>query len=347
MAFGLCGPTKDSVARQHVGQSGSAQEYSGNEEGGFHGEGVVSYSNPFASGRFFDRMRHWMQFLRTLLFFALTLLAGAARGQSASDPALFLRDLSTARALGMGNAFHALGFGTEAVMGSPATMSLRRRYTLDLGGFWDSDSKLTYGGAGILDSATSPVAAGTAYQLVSDGRGNERRTSNLSTFGIGIPLADSFHIGASARHLFRSGSTPANAVTMDAGAAASLGQAFTLAVTGHNLIDTAHTELRRFYSLGLGFSSQAISLAADVRGDVGNFHWSRLSYSGGAEIALMPQVPIRGGYFFDGFDQRQGFSVGLGFLSDGTGLDLAYRHDVTGPGRLFVATLRFDLGRPG
>src|ERR687891_2729967 len=103
-----------------------------------------------------------------MVVFALIALSipAAARAQERGPG---LGDLMRARSFGMGGAFRALGGGTEAVEGSPASLAIFRRYLVELTGAWDPRNPFGFGSVSEMDSASGGLAAGLAYPLVSLG----------------------------------------------------------------------------------------------------------------------------------------------------------------------------------
>ena len=101
--------------------------------------------------------------IRRIVFLALALAPLATF--AAEGPTL--RDVMQARSFAMGGAYRAIGGGTEVVDGNPAAISLRKRYLIELSGAWDPRNPFGFGSIGVLDSVTSPLAAGLSYRLVS------------------------------------------------------------------------------------------------------------------------------------------------------------------------------------
>jgi hypothetical protein len=249
----------------------------------------------------------------------------------------------TARTLGMGGAFEAMPSSPDVVEKNPAVLPLLKAYQVDLDGAWDVTNKVAYGGAYVRDSATTSVAAGVGYHLLSTGHGGTREVSNLATLGVGVPLGESFAVGVNGHYLLRTnGPNHANAITMDAGAALKLMEGLFLSAAAHNLIDVHHPELSRYYSAALGLMMGAFSADLDVRSSfVGGF---KPSFNMGAEYLLGSLVLVRAGYEIDTLQSQQFFSVGLGLTSEGSSVDLAYRHEVQGgDSDLLVLSLKTQL----
>jgi hypothetical protein len=276
--------------------------------------------------------------MRTSVALLLVLVPTLARAQY--EPGL--RDVMHARSLAMGEAVHGVGLGADTVDGNPAMMSVFRRYQIELSGTWDPGNKFADGSLAICDSQTNPMAAGVSYQVVSLGQGETRRTAHLNTLALGFPLLENLHVGVAGRYLLMSGAATANALTLDAGLALKLTDGLTVGATGHNLIDVRHPELSRYYVFSAGYVSGLFSLGADVRADLGSPTGAKPYYSGGLEYAFGGTVPVRVGYAYDTGARSHFLSGGLGLFTEGGGVDLSYRHELTGPGRVLALTLKFQ-----
>lgn len=272
-------------------------------------------------------------------------LSPLARAQEGTAPrAEDLRTLQSARGYGMGGAWRALGVGAEAGTGNPAALAAFHTYRIELTGAWDWVGKDVSGTVAVADSVSSPLAAGVSYQLVSLGKGSERATAHLNTVSLALPIAESFMIGVSSRYLLLRGAREANALTGDAGILWRPGEAFALGVSAHNLIDTHHEELTRYYSAHAGVIAGLFTAAADVRADFTTNSRTTFTYSGGLEYVLGQSFPIRAGYTWDGFTRASQLGVGIGLLTPGGGLDLAYHHDFGGEkGRLVALTFKMQV----
>jgi len=291
----------------------------------------------------------WMWHRLTLLF--VLLLAPLSQAQEDSGPetsrqprAEDLREILSARAYGMGGAWRALGVGAESGTGNPATLAAFRTYRVEMTGAWDWVGKDAFGMVALADSATSPLAAGVSYQLISLGKGVERATGHLNTVGLAIPFGSSLMLGVSSRYLLLRGARQANAITGDAGIIFRPAPIISLGISGHNLIGTGNAELTRYYSAHAGVFAGLLTLAADVRADFETNSRTTLTYSGGLEYLFGQTFPLRAGYTWDGFTRTSQLGVGIGVMTPGGGIDLAYRHDLGGEnGRLVALTFKMQV----
>jgi hypothetical protein len=277
-----------------------------------------------------------------MVVFALIALSipASARAQERTEPGL--GDLMRARSFGMGGAFRALGGGTEAIEGNPASLAVFRRYLIELAGAWDPRNPFGFGSVSVMDSASGALAAGLAYHLVSLGTGEDHRVAHLNTAAFSLPFGQALQVGVSARHVVMTGSRQANAITGDAGLLLRMGPVMAT-VSGHNLVDIANSDFPRTFAGALGLITPEFTLAADVRSD---FDPARpaYSFSGGAEWVAGGALPLRAGFTRD-FALRSSYvGAGIGFLVEGGGLDLGYRHELGGSySRLLSVTFRLRV----
>lgn len=291
-----------------------------------------------SGGRRFSRLGG--SCLARSLFAVIALSGLVALGQSAVSPDL--RDLMAARNLAMGGAFESLGYGTEAITGNPAAVSLYKRYVTEATGTWDIP--LGYGNAslGIMDS-TAAVAAGVSYQFVTFG-GTERRWAHLTTLAVSLPLGDILHLAVAGQYHALVGASNTSSFSVNAGLIFHPATWLTLGLSGHNLISNYNVDLSRYFvaSVSSLLFSQ-LTPAFDLRGDF-NQATPRFAFAGGLEWLIAETVPVRAGYQYDGIASHQYISFGLGYFSNGSGVDVAYRHELSGEaGRMVSLTVKLQV----
>jgi opacity protein-like surface antigen len=285
---------------------------------------------------------------RPTLLLALV-LSSSALAQEAQAPVVppraeDFRDLTSARAYGMGGAWRALGTDASTGTGNPATVGALRNYRLETTGAWDWVGKDATVMASVADASTSALAAGATYQFISLGKGAERATAHLNTLTLALPLVENLLIGASGRYLVMSGARNANALTMDAGLLLRPSPRIAVGASAHNLIDTKHVELTRYYSAHIGVLAGQLSLAGDVRADFQTEARKTFTYSGGVEYVLGENIPVRAGYTWDGFTRSSQLGLGLGVMTAGGGIDVGYRHDFGGEkGKLLSISFKVQV----
>lgn len=290
----------------------------------------------------------WHRRLTLLLTLLLSTLAHAqeepAPESTEAPRAEDLRNLTSARGYGMGGAWRALGVDALAGTGNPAAVAAFRSYRIEMTGGWDWVGKDAAGSVAVLDSATSALGAGVSYQLVSLGKGTQRTTAHLNTVALAVPLGEALMIGVSSRYLLMRGARQANAITGDAGILVRPGDFLSIGVSAHNLIGTGNPELTRYYSAHAGIFAGLLTVAADVRADFTTNNRTTFTYSGGMEFLLGQNIPLRAGYTWDGFTRSSQLGLGIGVLTGGGGLDLAYHHEFGGEkGHLVALTFKVQV----
>ena len=251
-------------------------------------------------------------------------------------------DVMSARAYGMAGAFRSLGSGTEVIDGNPAALGVYKRYLIELSGGWDPRNPFGFGSVALMDSVTSPLAAGIEYHLISLGNEGDHRVAHVNTAAFSIPFGQALHIGVSTRHVLMTGSRDANAITGDAGLLLNLG-GFVMAVSGHNLVDIYNPDFQRYFAASVGWTSPVFSLSTDVRGNF-NGPSPLFAVSAGGEWVIGNTVPIRAGYSWDQFRNARILAGGLGVNIEGGALDFAYQYELGGSfSRMMALTLRLQV----
>jgi len=275
----------------------------------------------------------------TCLLFAL---AAAAPSRAQSElPDYPFRNLVHARSMAMGGAFRAFGLGLETVTGNPAAMSLYQHYDLELNGAWDITHGSALASAGVMDS-TNRLSAGVAYHLVTFGSFGDRTLAHLNTIALSAPLVENtLYVGAAVHYLFSSGALQANAVTGDAGVMVRLFESVTLGLSANNVIDTRHPDLATYFTAEAGYSNGLLTLLADARGQLQENAGPLLGFNAGAEFVFAEGIPLRAGWALD--ESGHTFvSGGAGWMFEGGGVDVAYRHELNGIGRAVAATIKIS-----
>lgn len=253
-----------------------------------------------------------------------------------------LRDIVSARNVGMGGAYEAVGYGAEVINGNPAALSLYKRYQIELNGAWDVPQGYGYGSLAIADS-TNALAMGISYTFATFG-GEERRWAHLTTLAVSYAFAEWIHLGVTTRHHVLVGASNTNSISMNAGLMLRPVQWLSFGFSGHNLIPVWSRDVSRYFvaSVALQILGQ-LTPAFDLRMDF-NQPAPRFAYHGGLEWLIAEAFPVRLGYQYDGIMNHQYFSGSIGWFSQGSGVDVAYRHELGGQeGRMVSLTLKLQL----
>lgn len=273
----------------------------------------------------------------------LVVLSTAAAAQTVAKPPN-LQDIMAARNYGMAGAYRALGYGAEAITGNPAALSLFKRYTLELSGAYDIKHQWGYGAISISDSITNEIAAGVTYQMATLGNNETRRIAYLTTAASAYPLSQNFHVGIAMRHQVITGEDNTNSITMSGGLIFRPWEQLCFSVSGHNLIGVWSEDVPRYFSFGIssllgGQFTPTVELRTDF-----NDPYARVAFSGGVEWLAADTFPIRLGYSYDQINGTQHVGFGLGYFTEGSGLDLAYRHEINGTeGKMLALTIKIQF----
>lgn len=274
---------------------------------------------------------------------AAALLASAAWAQDKAMPGF--DDLMHARNLGMGGAYRPLGFGVESIGGNPAALALYKRYQVEASGAWDPATGFGFGTVGVADSASSELAMGMTYHLVTLGDGETRRTAHINTAAFAINIANVFAIGLSGRNHNIVLHNETNSVTMNAGIVIRPWEWLSVSASAHNIIDNFNPDIQRYFVFGASsLLFGQLSPVVDVKLDFNDPTRARASVAGGVEWLIGNSVPIRAGYSFDGLRDVHAIAFGAGFFAEGSGVDVGYRHEVNGPGRMIAITVKYQVG---
>ncbi len=274
--------------------------------------------------------------------FALLSLMSSLASAQAVPVSPDLRDLQHSRNMAMGGAFEAMGYGAEAVGGNPAAISLYKRYQIEATGSWDIPLGYGFGSLAVADS-TNAFSMGISYTFATFG-GSERRWAHLSTAAFAYAIGDVVHLGLAVRHHFLLGATNTNSVSMNAGVVVRPVSFLTFGFSGHNLISVYNKDVSRYFVASIaGLFGGQLSPAFDFRMDF-NEPQARFAYLAGLEWLIAQAFPLRAGYQYDGISNHKYLSGGIGWFSEGSGIDFSYRHEIGGQeGQLLSLTLKLQL----
>lgn len=277
----------------------------------------------------------------------LILVSSVASAQVSGIDGPDLRDLESSRNMAMGGAYEALGYGAETIGGNPAGLSLYKRYQIEATGSWDVPQGYGFGSVAVADS-TNPLSMGISYHFATFG-GEQRRWAHLTTVALAYSFGELIHLGLTTRHHVLVGASNTNSITVNAGLIAKPVSWLTLGFSGHNLIHVYNRDITRYFvaSIGvqiLGQLTPAFDLRMDFNQIVNGQVVPRLAYHAGIEWLIAQTFPVRIGYQMDTIANHQYISAGVGWFSEGSGIDFAYRHELDGTeGRLLSLTLKLQL----
>ena len=248
------------------------------------------------------------------------------------------QDLSTARALAMGDAFRAVASSNEAIYFNLAGMALSPRYEVDLTYGHNGAFDLDQYNVSIVDGLSTATSTGLAYtRMVGDDR-----NGHAVHLGFAVALADRAALGFGFKYLNFSDPEDTNAITGDLGLLLQPADLFTVGIAAYNLIDVHSVDAPRRAAIGAAFGSdRSFRLASDVVFDFSGDD-PQASYHAGAEYLLAGAFPLRAGYKHLEATGANYVSAGLGFVSPAVGLEAAWVQNV-GEGRSDDRTLAFNF----
>jgi hypothetical protein len=247
-----------------------------------------------------------------------------------------------AREVGMGGTFREMGVGANAADGNPAALALFQAYQLEFASGWDWKSKGWYAAGWARDSTNPEISGAYSLHYISNENGGAQVGQWNHALAIGTRLGDRVAVGVGTRWVIQGEQPKINAASLNVGLSVQVARTFTLGFAGYNLIDTHHVELSRSFEIGLSWLLGPVRLASEVRSDIGRGPLHP-TWNTGVEIFLGRTFALRTGWEWNEPAKLNYFSAGLGLVLDNLGLDLGYRHGLSGAGDLFVGGLRIQL----
>lgn len=283
---------------------------------------------------------------------ALASWSSSAEAQStvterATEPAPrapFVPDtMETARGMALGLGARASATSTSAVAYNAAGLSIGRHYHIEsVATYHPQAGRFSVGGS-LSDSYSGPVNMGVNYRYVhgTSGQGYAGMDGRIA---IGVPIGDSFAVGATGRYMsfWREGAEDnadpyAEHVTFDASIRVSPIEGLHIAALGYNLIDVGSSLAPLQVGGSISYTIDGtFTLAFDGLADLGTFDTETgdirpEALFGGAVEYFTGEVPIRAGYYYDTGRDYHYVSAGAGWMNESLGIDVAWRQQVTGP----------------
>ncbi len=272
-----------------------------------------------------------------------------------APPAAAREDGAPARALGMGDAVRALGFGTAGLYFNPAAMSQGMQYAIDVGYGYRSWASRHNGHVSLVDSKTNPnVAGGVAYAYSRGTKGSVLTQTHDIRSGVSSAFRSKgifFGYGGGFRYMKISAKDSKNsrnnlskwAPTLDVGVLLGINNLFFIGVTGTNLIKMPVSKTTRSTDRGIPYAPRAVGIGVgvvysilhfgvDVDIDLQSKEKATVSPMLGLELTLAQAIAVRAGFIWDRVgtiveDQKR-ITAGLGYVSQYVGVDVGYAHDV-------------------
>ena len=273
-----------------------------------------------------------MRRLLPLLALAAAVPAAADEGPLPPTPTNYVY----ARSIGL-SAYRGVAGENDAIFYNPGALAARKRFDVDVAGLMyrvGADTDGTMIGGSVVDSVSSPVAAGFAYNYVTTlGYKTKGAFGGMTNLAIATPIGDSFFVGVTGTYLnLYTPLTTVNAFTLTAGAFLKLGTFFSAGFTGYNLINTHHPDILPI-AMGGGVAvgpGETFHVTGDWYREFGANGVHDDKWSAGAEVFLFDVAAVRGGWLYDAGTNVQWWAMGAGFNVSGFGADFAYRQSFGG-----------------
>jgi hypothetical protein len=250
-----------------------------------------------------------------------------------------------AREVAMGGAFRELGIGANSADGNPAAVALFQAFQVEVGGGWSWQSGGWFGATWARDSTNAELAAAYSLHYITNSF-NFPQSSTVSqfdnTFALATRIGERFAIGIGSRWLIQNDYPKANCASLNAGISMLILPQLTLGFAAYNLIPTYNPQLARSFELGIGLLLGPVRIASEVRSDIGNGPL-RPIWNNGLEVLLGQAFALRGGFEWQQPSKQNYLSAGLGLVFGTVGVDLGWRHGLSGIGDLMVLTARFQV----
>lgn len=275
--------------------------------------------------------------------------AQTLREQSVLSEPTLGGQFQSARSLAMGNAQRAIAVFSDAVLMNPAAMSLSKSYALEAGYAWSQAPNAHRMNLSVIDSDTTVVAAGVAYQF-------ERRikAQNLDVHRLSFAASYAykfFYVGVTMRYMEANRAEavpeeiktelpvpPANTpyrsyINGDVGILLKPIQYLSLAAVGYNLVYNKKNQELSPIALGLGAAAhiKSLTVAFDALLDFQSLGKTAPRYHLGGEYTIAKMIPLRAGFIADRLGDDYFWSVGTGFQYKWAHLAAGFRQAVKQP----------------
>lgn len=252
------------------------------------------------------------------------------------------------RALGLSSAVRASAGGVSGIYLNPATIALLPLYHIGLMYGYTGRDQQHMGGIAIVDSVTSVVAAGLAFNYSGIDQADSKHQAYDARLALAGKLGDMFAIGGGLRYLHleqnlnssvsgpagppalpASGSVQMNGITLDAGAVLTLADIVSIGVAGQNL--TATGSVFAPLTLGGGVSLSLFEMwliEVDANFDFTTHDKTAPDVRAATELFLGGQLGLRAGYEYDIYYTLSRLSGGLGYVHQNFGIDIGFASDL-------------------
>ncbi|MFN7133773.1 MAG: hypothetical protein ACK4N5_16975 [Myxococcales bacterium] len=274
----------------------------------------------------------------------LFLLPSAALAQSFPT----VRDVSSFRSAGMGDATRGFASSSEAILLNPAGIAANVRFNLDGQALFEPQNDFRVLSATATDSQlnaeeTFALSAGFGYYHYTSGPTPEtRRSGSIVALALALPIySDAIFIGFTGKYLSLEGVVNSSAITTDAAVMYRPVNWFGISAIAYNIIDIRNPEARRSFALGTALGTDTeYHVDVDVKLEPNAAGTVSPTFHVGGEYLFAELIMPRVGFIEDRVRMARYVTGGASLLLAPFAIDAMYRYDLTGGTHGFGVALR-------
>lgn len=241
-----------------------------------------------------------------------------------------LDDVTSTRAMGMGEALRAAGSGAAAMYLNPAGMPTAEQYVAEAAYQSRPTDSTHIATVSVVDSITSPLAAGLYYTFATSepeiaGQSVKTKTHEVG-LGLALPIGKVLSLGVTPFKFNRQNG--ADSFSLDAGVVLRPIPGLSLGASGINLINDPPL-LRKQLGLGAGYAfGEIFLLEFDTRLDLDRREEVSPRYGVGGELFLATAIALRAGAIHEAKEDATYVTAGVGYITGAAGVEAAMRQQV-------------------
>lgn len=259
-----------------------------------------------------------------------------------------LRDVSSVRSAGMGDATRGFASSSEAILLNPAGVAANIRFNVDAQAVFEPASDFRVLSASATDSQlnadeTIALSAGFGYYHYTSGSTPEtQRSGSVVALALALPIfSDAIFIGFTGKYLSLEGVVNSSAVTTDAAVMYRPIDWFGLSAIAYNIIDIRNPEAKRSFALGAAVGTDTqYHVDVDVKIEPGADGKFKPAIHAGAEYLFADLFMPRIGFIEDRVSNSRYATGGASLLVAPFAIDAMYRYDILSGSHGFGFALR-------
>ncbi|MGZ6076272.1 MAG: hypothetical protein ACXWK6_00560 [Myxococcaceae bacterium] len=243
-----------------------------------------------------------------------------------------------AREVAMGGTFREMGIGANSADGNPAAIAIFQAFQLEFAGGWSWQTGGWYGATWARDSTNPELAGAVGVHYLTENFGAGSVSQLDTSIAIAARLGDRVAFGLGTEWIKQT-SPNVNAASLNLGISILVLPQMTLGFAAYNIIPTHNPQLARSFEVGFGLLVGPVRVGSEIRSDIGQGPLHPI-WNSGVELWLGQAIALRGGWEWQELAHQNFLSSGLGFVFGTVGLDVGWRHGLSGAGDLMVFGLR-------